>query len=90
MDQQTTNVLEPRPCAYEQCGREFRPRKSWQRFFCKQHKDAFHKEADNRLKTIMRRYVTAAEVFSKTATDEAAIELAQAKRALWEETERTE
>lgn len=74
--------LEPRICAYEACDATFRPRKPWQRFCCQQHKAAHHKEANNRLRAVTERYVNAIELFAKEPTDEAAIELAQATRAL--------
>jgi len=82
---ESSTTLEPRVCDYEHCGETFRPRKRWQRFCCKEHKAAHHKEANSRLRAVTERYVNAWALFQKEPTDEAGIELAQATRALHEE-----
>jgi len=82
----TKQTLPPRQCDYEPCGATFTPRRRWQRFCCDEHKKLYHKQAQERLESLTRRYVAAVDAFERAPTDEAAIELAQAKRALWGET----
>ena len=85
MEQQEKKQLEPRQCAYADCEVVFTPKRHWQRFCCDEHKKRHHQEANDRLRAITKRYVQAYQLFAKEATDEAAIELAQARWALWDE-----